>query len=247
MNQIVPFTYEGTSVRTVTTEDGTPWFVAKDVCDVLNLENSRKATADLDEDEKNTVTISDGIPGNPNKTIVNEAGLYSLIFKSRKPEAKAFKRWVTHEVLPQIRQHGYYAAEQRAHETNATIFQARARMELCQAARGLIHPDHLEAKARCILAQGLGEYPQLEDKNTPLYTQDFLKSKGVTCKQLKSIRGTFGKRVKAAYTLKHGKDPEQYALHLSNGQTRMCNGYTRKDRPLMEQVWDQYYAQEVSR
>ena len=242
MNQIVPFTYEGTSVRTVTTEDGTPWFIAKDVCDILELTNTTVALEGLEEDERAKYYL--GRQGSAN--VVNEAGLYSLIFKSRKPEAKAFKRWVTHEVLPQIRQHGYYAAEQRAHETNATIFQARARMELCQAARGLIHPDHLEAKARCILAQGLGEYPQLEDKNTPLYTQDFLKSKGVTGKQLKSIRGTFGKRVKAAYTLKHGKDPEQYALHLSNGQTRMCNGYTRKDRPLMEQVWDQYYAQEVS-
>lgn len=243
MNEVIPFTYEGTSVRTVTTEDGTPWFIAKDVCDILELTNTTVALEGLEEDERAKYYL--GRQGSAN--VVNEAGLYSLIFKSRKPEAKAFKRWVTHEVLPQIRQHGYYAAEQRAHETNATIFQARARMELCQAARGLIHPDHLEAKARCILAQGLGEYPQLEDKNTPLYTQDFLKSKGVTGKQLKSIRGTFGKRVKAAYTLKHGKDPEQYALHLSNGQTRMCNGYTRKDRPLMEQVWDQYYAQEVSR
>lgn len=242
MNEVIPFTYEGTSVRTVTTEDGTPWFIAKDVCDILELTNTTVALEGLEEDERAKYYL--GRQGSAN--VVNEAGLYSLIFKSRKPEAKAFKRWVTHEVLPQIRQHGYYAAEQRAHETNATIFQARARMELCQAARGLIHPDHLEAKARCILAQGLGEYPQLEDKNTPLYTQDFLKSKGVTGKRLKSIRGTFGKRVKAAYTLKHGKDPEQYALHLSNGQTRMCNGYTRKDRPLMEQVWDQYYAQEVS-
>ena len=245
MNQIIPFTYEGTSVRTVTTEDGEPWFVLSDVCSILKLTNPSEVAKRLDEDEINTLRISEGI-GNPNKNIISEAGLYAVILRSNSPNAKPFQRWVTHDVLPQIRQHGYYAAEQRAHETNATIFQARARMELCQAARGLIHPDHLEAKARCILAQGLGEYPQLEDKNTPLYTQDFLKSKGVTGKRLKSIRGTFGKRVKAAYTLKHGKDPDQYALHLSNGQTRMCNGYTRKDRPLMEQVWDQYYAQEVS-
>ncbi|MDU5379626.1 MAG: BRO family protein [Actinomyces sp.] len=245
MNQIVPFTYEGTSVRTVTTEDGEPWFVLSDVCSILKLTNPSEVAKRLDEDEINTLRISEGI-GNPNKNIISEAGLYAVILRSNSPSAKPFRRWVTHDVLPQIRQRGYYAAEQRAHETNATIFQARARMELCQAARGLIHPDHLEAKARCILAQGLGEYPQLEDKNTPLYTQDFLKSKGVTGKRLKSIRGTFGKRVKAAYTLKHGKDPDQYALHLSNGQTRMCNGYTRKDRPLMEQVWDQYYKQEVS-
>lgn len=145
MNQIVPFTYEGTSVRTVTTEDGTPWFVAKDVCDVLNLENSRKATADLDEDEKNTVTISDGIPGNPNKTIVNEAGLYSLIFKSRKPEAHKFKRWVTHDVLPAIRRHGGYLTPQKIEEalTNPdTIIQLAQTLKREQARR-----KELEAQA----------------------------------------------------------------------------------------------------
>lgn len=92
----------------MTDEASEPWFVAKDVCDILEIENSRKATADLDSDEKNTVTISNGIAGNPNKTIISEAGLYRLIMRSRKPEAKDFQRWVTHEVLPSIRKHGGY-------------------------------------------------------------------------------------------------------------------------------------------
>lgn len=109
--EIQTFNFNATSLRTLTDENGDPWFVAKDVCDILALENSRKATADLDLDEKNTVTISDGIPGNPNKTIINEPGLYKLIMRSRKPEAKKFQRWVTHEVLPSIRKHGIYATE----------------------------------------------------------------------------------------------------------------------------------------
>ena len=92
----------------MTDEASEPWFVAKDVCDILEIENSRKATADLDSDEKNTVTISNGIAGNPNKTIISEAGLYRLIMRSRKPEAKDFQRWVPHEVLPSIRKHGGY-------------------------------------------------------------------------------------------------------------------------------------------
>ena len=90
------------------------WFVAKDVCDVLGLKNSRKAVSSLDDDEKNTVTISYGNEnqhGNPNFTIVNEPGLYRLIFKSRKAEAKQFTRWVTHEVLPDIRKHGMYMSD----------------------------------------------------------------------------------------------------------------------------------------
>lgn len=106
--EIQRFDFKGAALRALTDENGEPWFIAKDVCDVLGLENSRKATAELDSDEKNTVTISDGIAGNPNKTIISEPGLYCLVMKSRKPEAKEFKRWVTHEVLPQIRKTGGY-------------------------------------------------------------------------------------------------------------------------------------------
>lgn len=106
--EIQTFNFNNATLRTMTDKNGDPWFVAKDVCDILGLENSRKATADLDPDEKNTVTISDGIPGNPNKTIISEPGLYKLIMRSRKPEAKEFQRWVTHEVLPSIRRTGGY-------------------------------------------------------------------------------------------------------------------------------------------
>lgn len=88
-----------------------PWFVAKDVCDCLEINNSRQALSRLDDDEKNSVILNDGIPGNPEKSIVNEYGLYSLVMSSRKPEAKEFKRWVTHEVLPSIRKYGTYSVD----------------------------------------------------------------------------------------------------------------------------------------
>lgn len=95
-------------VRT-TIKDGDPWFVAIDICRVLDIANPRDAVSRLDDDEKNTVGITDGNRGNPNLNIVNESGVYSLIFTSRKPEAKAFKRWVTHDVLPTLRKQGYYS------------------------------------------------------------------------------------------------------------------------------------------
>jgi len=105
------FEYNGNQVRIVV-KDGEPWFVAKDVCNILELDNSRQALTRLDDDEKGTVILNDGTPGNPNMAIVNEPGLYSLILASRKPEAKMFKRWITHEVLPSIRKHGLYATEE---------------------------------------------------------------------------------------------------------------------------------------
>ena len=94
-------------VRTVTL-DGAPCFVAADVCRALDIANSRDAVNRLDDDEKNTVVLTDGNRGNPNVTVVTESGLYSLVLGSRKPEAKQFKRGITHEVIPTIRKTGGY-------------------------------------------------------------------------------------------------------------------------------------------
>jgi anti-repressor protein len=101
------FQYEGKQVRTVAMNDQ-PWFVAKDACDVLELGDVSKALARLETDEKDTISIRT-LGGEQQMLIVNEPGLYSLILGSRKPEARAFKRWVTHEVLPAIRKTGSYS------------------------------------------------------------------------------------------------------------------------------------------
>lgn len=106
MNRLQIFNFKTSQVRTVVQNDE-PWFVAKDVCDVLDIGNPSQALSRLDADEHNTIILNEGI-GNPEKAIVNEYGLYSLVLGSRKPEAKEFKRWVTHEVLPSIRKHGAY-------------------------------------------------------------------------------------------------------------------------------------------
>lgn len=90
-------------------QDNEPWFVAKDICDCLEINNSRQALSRLDDDEKNSVILNDGTAGNPEKSIVNEYGLYSLVLSSRKPEAKEFKRWITHDVLPTLRKTGSYS------------------------------------------------------------------------------------------------------------------------------------------
>ena len=105
MNNITVFNYKTQSVRTVTRADGAPWWVARDVCDVLDIKKVDRAVIGLDDDEKDTHTVSTP-GGNQELTIVSEPGLYSLILRSRKPEARQFKRWVTHEVLPTIRATG---------------------------------------------------------------------------------------------------------------------------------------------
>ena len=128
------------------------------------------------------------------------------------------------------------------HQLNALMFQSRAQMELIQAAQGLIHPDHLEAKARVVLARGLGEHAELDPETRPLYTQDYLKERGIKGKKLAATAGVFGKRVKQAFMDKHGVAPEKYPLNVKNGQTRNVLAYTERDRPLMDQVWATYYG-----
>ena len=104
MTDMKNFIYNGMNVRTAVV-NGESWFVAADICRILDIGNPSDTLSRLDDDEKNTLVLTEGIPGNPEKRVVNEAGLYTLILRSRKPEARAFKRWVTHEVLPAIRSH----------------------------------------------------------------------------------------------------------------------------------------------
>lgn len=110
MNELQVFEYQTKEVRTVQM-GGEPWFVLKDVCAVLGINNSRMVADRLDEDEKGVSSI-DTLGGVQNMNVVNESGLYHVILRSDKPEAGPFRKWVTSEVLPSIRKNGGYIAGQ---------------------------------------------------------------------------------------------------------------------------------------
>lgn len=84
-NEIQRFDFKGAALRALADENGEPWFVAKDACAVLELSNVSQALTRLDGDEKSSITLNDGTPGNPNRVIVSESGLYALVLASRKP------------------------------------------------------------------------------------------------------------------------------------------------------------------
>lgn len=108
MNDIIPFQFDTHDVR-ISDQDGQPWFVAADVCNVLGISKHRDAVARLDDDETNTVIVD--TPGGPQSVCaISESGLYALIIRSRKPAAARFRKWVTSEVLPSIRRTGSYGA-----------------------------------------------------------------------------------------------------------------------------------------
>lgn len=146
------------TIRTLT-EDGEPWFVAKDVCEALGLSNTTEALRNLDDDEVGNISNSEVAQnGGRAPRIVSEPGFYKLVMRSRKPEAKAFQRWVTHEVLPAIRRDGGYMAakpDETPEETMAralriadeTMRRQKERIESLSSANAEMRPKALFADA----------------------------------------------------------------------------------------------------
>jgi prophage antirepressor-like protein len=187
VNDLIPFDYSGRQVRTVTI-DSEPWFVAADVCAVLEIGNPSQAVSYLDDDERaSTLISSEGGQCRP-VNIINEPGLYSLILRSRKPEAKAFKRWVTHEVLPSIRRTGGY----------------RLPATFSEALRELADKhDQLEAAK-----------PKVEAFDTYMDADNAI-AMGVAANQLGIGRNTMMRRLREAGVLQKDNRPYQrYAQHF---------------------------------
>ncbi|MED4353580.1 Bro-N domain-containing protein [Schinkia azotoformans] len=144
------FQYEEKNVRTIL-KDGEIWFVAKDVCSILEIQNVTQAVSKLDEDERSMFNI--GRQGEVN--IINESGLYSLILTSRKPEAKAFKRWITHEVIPSIRKTGTYMIQKqnqvpplpvkKSNQKNANIREAKKLFAILREEIDVLTPEAHQA------------------------------------------------------------------------------------------------------
>ena len=197
MSEIRIFNYNSVEVRTIQ-NDGEPWFVLTDVCNVLHIGNSRDVVARLDHDEKGVGQI-DTLGGKQEMTIINESGLYNVILRSDKPEAKPFRKWVTSEVLPTIRRHGMYATPDTVEKMLAdpdttiklleTIKQERAaRMALEAKAEAdkpkVLFADAVSASHTSIL---VGDLAKLLRQNGVEIGQNrlfsFLREKGYLCSQ----------------------------------------------------------------
>ncbi len=128
MNGLQIFTYNGNEVRTVQ-KDGEPWWVLKDVCEVLGISKYRDTAARLEDDEREPIRV-DTLGGAQEMLCVNESGLYNVILRSDKPEAKPFRKWVTSEVLPAIRKYGAYMTPETL---EAAILNPDMMIRLCTA------------------------------------------------------------------------------------------------------------------
>lgn len=162
MKDLVKFEFQSHEVRTVII-DGEPWFVAKDVCEILEIANARDAVAALDNDEKDGVGITDAIGREQKTTVVSESGLYALIFKSRKPQAKAFRKWVTSEVLPQIRKTGKYEVQ----KTPQTYIEALEALVIAEKEKQKLIENNTELEIKLDEAKEWYSIKRMEKLNFP--------------------------------------------------------------------------------
>lgn len=154
------FTYSGQEVRTVVI-DGEAWFVAKDACDVIGIAKYRDAVAQLEADERVSVAV-DTLGGLQSVSAVNEAGLYALMFISRSPKVRDFQRWVTHEVLPQIRRTGQFGSALPSNLADALEFAAiEVRKSEALEAQAMIDAPKVEAFDRLMDADGYYDMAQV--------------------------------------------------------------------------------------
>lgn len=181
MNELQTYTNPNFGdVRTLNI-DGEPWFVAADVCNALDIGNPSQAISKLDDDEKVTLTTNEGhsgkLGGAQMLNVISEAGLYSLVLKSRKPEAKAFKRWITHDVIPSIRKNGGYIAGQES--MTAEELMAKALL----VAKKTIEEKEAELSRRqvenAIMAPKADYFDELVERNTLTNFRETAKQLGV--------------------------------------------------------------------
>lgn len=217
MNELQIFNSPEFGQARIVTIDGEPWFIAKDVATALCYSNTRDAIAKhVDDDDKNTVVIRDG-KGNPNQTIINESGLYSLVLSSKLPTAKKFKHWITSEVLPAIRKHGAYMTPEKIEEALLnpdTLIKLATELKAEREAR-----KHAELEAASA-KQVIGELKPKAD-----YTDRILSSKGtVTTTAIAKDYGMsaagFNKLLHELHVIyKIGKQWFLYAKYQAKGYT----------------------------
>lgn len=251
-NQLVSIPFHGQSVQSVQI-NGKPTVGLKPIVENLGVEYSRqlkklktKSWAHL---QTVSVVAADGKMREMTCVDTRTLTMWlatideNRVSEAARPLVVAYQNEIADVIEKYWEQGGVINPRATEHQKNALMFELRAQMELAQAAKGLIHEDFLEAKARIILARGMGETPELDPNSKPLYVQQFLKEKGLSKKQLTSKGAGFGKRLKHQWSKKYGMEPKKAPIELPNGRIIDVFAYTEKDRPLMESIWANHYAQ----
>ena len=249
-NQIVAIPFRGQTVQSVEV-DGKPHVVFRPLVESIGLDYRSQSRRLSGKSWAGMVKMTIPSKGGPQETTCIDVRTLTMwlatidenrVSEEARPLVIAYQNEVADAIESYWTQGGAINPRATEHQKNALMFELRSQMELAQAAKGLIHDDFLEAKARIILARGMGETPELDPATKPLYVQQFLKEKGLSKKQLSAKAPGFGKRLKNQWMKSHGTAPQKAPIELQNGRIIDVYGYTEADRPLMESIWQEHYA-----
>ena len=178
MNDILVFHYKSSEVRTVEL-NGEPWFVLKDVCAVLGISNHKMTAQRLDADEVSLTDLTDSMGRQQETTVINESGLYNVILRSDKPEAKPFRKWVTSEVLPSIRKTGGYRMPKLSKEMQALFLLDDRTQKQEQRITALENPMTVDYSQQQALKKAVGRVvvEALGGKAAPAYNDPHVRGK----------------------------------------------------------------------
>lgn len=232
--------------------DGTEWAAARHICDSLGIDwKSQHRKLESKTWARVVMMTTHDTTGRKQEISMVDRRTLTMwlatidtnrVNEATRPTLEAYQLEAANALDAYFHKGGAINPRATEHQKKAMMFELRSQMELAQAAKGLIHDDFLEAKARIILARGMGETPELDPATKPLYVQQFLKEKGLSKKQLGSKASGFGKRLKNRWTAMNGVEPKKAPIELTNGRIIDVYGYTEADRPLMESIWQEHYA-----
>lgn len=240
MNEIQIFNYQDKQVRAVE-KDGEPWWVLKDVCEVLEISHIKDTADRLEKDEVGQTEVIDSLGRKQMTTIINESGLYNVILRSDKPQAKPFRRWVTSEILPSIRKHGGYLTPEKVEEALLnpdTLIRLATDLKTERQRRKLLEDENAQQK------QLLAEYgPKASYYDVVLQTPDAIstsqiaKDYGKSAKWLNNLLHEFGVQYnQGGIWLLYQKYAEQ---EYTRSKTHTYNDNDGKQHSKLHTYWTQ--------
>jgi len=249
MSTITPFNFKDNQVRTLVNEQGDPLLVGKDVATALGYKDTKNALkSKVDEDDKGGWQITTP-SGTQDMTVINESGLYALIFGSKLEQAKQFKHWVTSEVLPSIRKHGAYVSPNADAEGISNAMTPGQRLDFLDKSMNLMERvgelsdwDRQMYQDR-IRSVTFDTQPQQELPEKTYWTiGDAAEELGYNLNQ--PLAKKAGKKAARAYRQRYGGQEPSEILQMVNGSQRSCKAYSKTDLPMVKSIIQEAINQE---
>lgn len=255
-NALVPVQVPGTDKPIMAIEhEGKPVVSLRHACDAIGIEHSPQSRKLKSKSWASVFMMSTQVAGDDQRreyAMIDRRTFTmwlatidtSRVNQTARPILEAFQAEAADALDAYFNEGGAINPSATTEQLDTLVSKATGQMQLLRAAEGIVDARFLETKARIVIARGLGEAPEIDQQDHPLYVQDYLKSKGLSQSLIEAKQGGFGRRVKGRYMEVHGDAPDQHFQEV-HGRPRKINAYTESDRPIFDHVWNTYYEMAV--